>query len=135
MKIVSFKDLTEYEQSSVESTIKYIWGKVVKKYLGKKNNLENRTYICMEVNEELDKIAREGYLNNKSYAELSVDSTKRYLISIGEDKDLEDISDRMILSANIKHHIFITFYMSLIGTEDKYVKINVDFGHSSLDNE
>lgn len=135
METVSFKDLTPYEQSFVESTIKHIWGKVMKKYFGEKNSFVNRSYICLEVNEELDKIVREGYLNSKTHAELSVESTKKYLTSIGEDKDLEDLSNSMILSANVKHHIFITFYMELIGTENKYVKINTDFGHISLDNE
>ena len=128
METIRLEDLTKSEVCFVYSTIGYIKGQLCSKYVGEINNYQTKMSICNDVNDLLYKLTSQDYLvsdnNMLSYAELSLDKTIEYLDR--KNVNMDDLTDKMILSMGTEYHVFVTFYLYMVG-KDEYVKVETDF--------
>lgn len=128
METIRLEDLTKSEVCFVYSTIGYIKGQLCSKYVGEKNNYQTKMSICNDVNDLLCQLTSQDYLvsdnNMLSYAELSLDKTIEYLDR--KNVKMDDLTDKMILSMGTEYHVFVTFYLYMVG-KDEYVKVETDF--------
>nr|DAQ97625.1 MAG TPA: hypothetical protein [Caudoviricetes sp.] len=128
METIRLEDLTKSEVCFVYSTIGYIKGQLCSKYVGEINNYQTKMSICNDVNDLLCQLTSQDYLvsdnNMLSYAELSLDKTIEYLDR--KNVKMDDLTDKMILSMGTEYHVFVTFYLYMVG-KDEYVKVETDF--------
>ena len=127
METIRLEDLTKSEVCFVYSTIGYIKGQLCSKYVGEINNYQTKMSICNDVNDLLCQLTSQDYLvsdnNMLSYAELSLDKTIEYLDR--KNVNMDDLTDKMILSMGTEYHVFVTFYLYMVG-KDEYVKVETD---------